>query len=66
MAKETTPVGHAAQFADGLDELLKSNGTDPSAVTEMKKDVDRLEVITPCALLCFTCGHDFPHVRRST
>lgn len=47
MAKETahqlgTPLSSLMAWV----ELLKSNGTDPSAVTEMKKDVDRLEVIT--------------------
>ncbi|MBP7514953.1 MAG: HAMP domain-containing histidine kinase [Flavobacteriales bacterium] len=47
MAKETahqlgTPLSSLMAWV----ELLKSNGTDASAVTEMKKDVDRLEVIT--------------------
>lgn len=47
MAKETahqlgTPLSSLMAWV----ELLKSNGTDPSAVNEMKKDVDRLEVIT--------------------
>jgi len=47
MAKETahqlgTPLSSLMAWV----ELLKTNGTDPSAVNEMKKDVDRLEVIT--------------------
>ena len=47
MAKETahqlgTPLSSLMAWV----ELLKANGTDPSAVAEMKKDVDRLEVIT--------------------
>ena len=47
MAKETahqlgTPLSSLMAWL----ELLRSNGADPSAVTEMKKDVDRLEVIT--------------------
>ncbi len=47
MAKETahqlgTPLSSLMAWV----ELLKSNGTDASAVNEMKKDVDRLEVIT--------------------
>lgn len=47
MAKETahqlgTPLSSLMAWL----EILKGNGTDPTAVTEMKKDVDRLEVIT--------------------
>ncbi|MBK9286691.1 MAG: HAMP domain-containing histidine kinase [Flavobacteriales bacterium] len=47
MAKETahqlgTPLSSLMAWV----ELLKSRGVDPSAVNEMKKDVDRLEVIT--------------------
>ncbi len=47
MAKETAhQLGTPLSSLMAWMELLKSNGTDPSAVTEMKKDVDRLEVIT--------------------
>ncbi|HRD54136.1 MAG TPA: HAMP domain-containing sensor histidine kinase [Flavobacteriales bacterium] len=47
MAKETahqlgTPLSSLMAWV----ELLKEQGVDPSAVTEMRKDVDRLEVIT--------------------
>jgi signal transduction histidine kinase len=47
MAKETAhQLGTPLSSLMAWMELLKSRGTDPSAVTEMKKDVDRLEVIT--------------------
>ncbi len=47
MAKETAhQLGTPLSSLMAWMELLKSNGTDPTAVTEMKKDVDRLEVIT--------------------
>jgi two-component system, sporulation sensor kinase D len=47
MAKETAhQLGTPLSSLMAWMELLKSNGTDPSAVVEMKKDVDRLEVIT--------------------
>ncbi len=47
MAKETAhQLGTPLSSLMAWMELLKSNGTDPSAVNEMKKDVDRLEVIT--------------------
>ncbi|MBL7956687.1 MAG: HAMP domain-containing histidine kinase, partial [Flavobacteriales bacterium] len=47
MAKETahqlgTPLSSLMAWV----ELLKEQGVDPAAVTEMRKDVDRLEVIT--------------------
>ena len=47
MAKETAhQLGTPLSSLMAWMELLKSRGVDPSAVTEMKKDVDRLEVIT--------------------
>jgi len=47
MAKETAhQLGTPLSSLMAWMELLKSKGVDPSAVTEMKKDVDRLEVIT--------------------
>lgn len=47
MAKETAhQLGTPLSSLMGWVEVLKGNGTDPSAVAEMKKDVDRLEVIT--------------------
>ena len=47
MAKETAhQLGTPLSSLMAWMEMLKSSGTDPSAVTEMKKDVDRLEVIT--------------------
>ena len=47
MAKETAhQLGTPLSSLMAWMELLKTNGTDPSAVNEMKKDVDRLEVIT--------------------
>jgi signal transduction histidine kinase len=47
MAKETAhQLGTPLSSLMAWMELLKANGTDPSAVNEMKKDVDRLEVIT--------------------
>ncbi|MBS1580637.1 MAG: HAMP domain-containing histidine kinase [Bacteroidetes bacterium] len=47
MAKETAhQLGTPLSSLMAWMELLKSNGTDPSSVAEMRKDVDRLEVIT--------------------
>ncbi len=47
MAKETAhQLGTPLSSLMGWVEVLKDNGADASAVTEMKKDVDRLEVIT--------------------
>ncbi|MFT3884638.1 MAG: HAMP domain-containing sensor histidine kinase [Flavobacteriales bacterium] len=47
MAKETAhQLGTPLSSLMAWIEILKGNGTDPSAITEMRKDVDRLEVIT--------------------
>lgn len=47
MAKETAhQLGTPLSSLMAWMEILKSSGTDPSMVNEMKKDVDRLEVIT--------------------
>lgn len=47
MAKETAhQLGTPLSSLMGWVEVLKGSGTDASAVSEMKKDVDRLEVIT--------------------
>lgn len=47
MAKETAhQLGTPLSSLMGWVEVLKGSGTDPAAVNEMKKDVDRLEVIT--------------------
>ena len=47
MAKETAhQLGTPLSSLMGWVEVLKSSGADQSAVSEMKKDVDRLEVIT--------------------
>ncbi|MCC6654629.1 MAG: HAMP domain-containing histidine kinase [Flavobacteriales bacterium] len=47
MAKETAhQLGTPLSSLMGWIEVLGSSGTDPGAVNEMRKDVDRLEVIT--------------------
>ncbi|HEX2615996.1 MAG TPA: HAMP domain-containing sensor histidine kinase [Flavobacteriales bacterium] len=47
MAKETAhQLGTPLSSLMAWIEILKGSGTDPSAITEMRKDVDRLEVIT--------------------
>jgi len=47
MAKETAhQLGTPLSSLMGWVEVLKEGGADPSAVQEMRKDVDRLEVIT--------------------
>ncbi|HEY0976169.1 MAG TPA: HAMP domain-containing sensor histidine kinase [Flavobacteriales bacterium] len=47
MAKETAhQLGTPLSSLMAWMELLKDSGTDPAAVNEMRKDVDRLEVIT--------------------
>jgi hypothetical protein len=44
---DRAPAGHAAQLAHGLDGVAQGPGCGSRAlITEMRKDVDRLEVIT--------------------